>query len=163
MSMVEPDTAASAKALLSPGETAPDFTLPDQDGRPFRLAEQLGRPVVLFFYPKDDSAVCSSEACSFRDDYGAFEAAGAEVLGISRDSAESHRAFAGKHGLPYRLLTDADGEVQDLYRVRKLFGTIPGRATFVVDAQGIIRHAFAAALFPQKHVRGALEAVRKLR
>jgi peroxiredoxin Q/BCP len=149
--------------MLTAGTTAPDFTLPDLTDQPFRLADQRGRPVVLFFYPKDDSAVCTREACSFRDNYDAFREAGADVVGISGDSVESHQAFAHKHGLPYRLLTDAGGQVQDLYGVPRLFGVIPGRATFVVDAQGVIRHVFSSPLFPGRHVRGALEAVRRLK
>src|ERR1039457_4637066 len=99
------------------GHPAPDFELPDQNGAPVRLSQFRGRgPVVLFFYPKDDTTGCTKEACGFRDEFEGFQAAGAQILGISSDSSESHAQFISKYSLPYTLLSDEGG------RVRKLFG-----------------------------------------
>jgi peroxiredoxin Q/BCP len=148
---------------LAIGDKAPDFSLPSQDGQSVSPSERLGkRTVVLFFYPKDDTPGCTVEACTFRDRYDAFSEAGAEVIGVSSDSAESHQRFAGKHKLPMTLLTDADGKVRALYGVKKTLGLIPGRATFVVDRDGRIQHMFVSQLRAKDHVAQALEAVKRL-
>ncbi len=151
-----------ARRAPKPGDSAPDFALSDQRGETVRLSALRGRPVVLFFYPKDDSPGCTAEACGFRDRYASFVEAGAEVLGISSDSVASHARFAAKHALPYRLLSDPDGEVQQLYGVQKSLGILPGRVTFMIDAEGVIQRRFASQLFPQRHVKAALELVEAL-
>jgi peroxiredoxin Q/BCP len=147
------------------GDAAPDFTLPKQDGAPIELKGLLSKgPVVLYFYPKDDTPGCTAEACSFRDAYEDFKEAGAEVVGISSDSAGAHRAFADKHRLPFTLVSDAGGKVRKLYGVPgSLLGLIPGRVTYVIDAGGVVRHVFNSQLNPTKHVREALEVLKKTR
>ncbi len=150
---------------LHVGDKAPDFTLPSSTGENVTLSDltkKAGRTVVVFFYPKDDTPGCIAEACGFRDLYEEFTNAGAEVVGISADSSVSHRRFAGKHRLPMKLLTDADGSVRRAYGVRPTLGLFPGRVTFVVDRQGNVRHLFASQLRVVSHVQQALEIVRKL-
>jgi len=142
------------------GSAAPDFELPDQHGKLVRLSQYRGsRQVVLFFYPKDDTSGCTIEACKFRDDFDQFRVAGAEVLGISDDSVESHGRFAAKYKLPFTLLSDRGGRVRRLYEVKKSFGLIPARVTFVIDREGIIRHAFSSLTKPSQHVEEALSAL----
>jgi peroxiredoxin Q/BCP len=110
------------------GSKAPNFTLRSQSGANVSLEDFLGRsPVVLFFYPKDDTPGCTKQACAFRDDYGQFGAVDAEVLGISSDSVGSHKSFAENNGLPFVLLSDEGGRVRQLYGVTKTLGLMPGR------------------------------------
>jgi thioredoxin-dependent peroxiredoxin len=145
------------------GERAPDFTLPRADGTPFRLSEAVRRGVVvLYFYPRDETMGCVAEACAFRDEYDVFTGAGAEVVGVSADSSESHRRFAAHHRLPFVLLTDADGAVRKLYGVGKALGMLDGRITYVIDARGVVRHVFSSRLQPTRHVAEALAIVREL-
>jgi peroxiredoxin Q/BCP len=145
---------------IQPGETAPDFVLPDQNGTPVSLSQFQGRSaVVLFFYPKDDTTGCTMEACAFRDQTPAFDAAGAKLLGISSDSSDSHSRFASKYGLPMTLLSDKGGRVRKLYGVKSTFGIIPGRATFVIDRSGVVRHVFSSQSEPTRHVSEALSAL----
>jgi peroxiredoxin Q/BCP len=144
---------------LKPGERAPDFSLPDANGEPVRLSSFRGSPVVVYFYPKDDTPGCTLEACSFRDQYEGFADAGAAVIGISSDSSASHRRFAARHRLPFTLLSDRDGEVRKLYRVPSTLGVLPGRATFVIDADGVVRHVFESQLAAARHASEALEAL----
>lgn len=110
------------------------------------LAEYRGRPVVVYFYPKDDTPGCTAEACAFRDQYQDFTQAGAEVIGISSDGPESHAHFAGKHRLPFVLLSDQGGAVRKAYGVSAMLGLLPGRVTFVLDKSGTIRHMFSSQL-----------------
>jgi peroxiredoxin Q/BCP len=150
--------------MLSPGTRAPDFALPADGGRTARLADYHGKKtVVLYFYPRDDSAGCTIESCTFRDAYEDFTAAGAEVIGVSSDSVESHDRFSGKHRLPFVLASDPDGNTARAYQVeRGMFGLIPGRATFVIDHDGIIRDAFSSSVRVKEHVHRALDLVRDL-
>jgi peroxiredoxin Q/BCP len=148
---------------LDAGDKAPNFTLPKANGETFTLADALGRrTVVLFFYPKDDTPGCTVEACTFRDNYEAFAQAGADVVGISSDSAASHDGFASKHRLPMTLLTDAEGKVRALYGVKSTLGFMPGRATFVIDKAGTIAHVFVSQLRVKSHVEKALAVVKGL-
>ena len=143
-----------------PGQPAPDFELPDQNGNPVRLSQFKGHSaVVIFFYPKDDTTGCTREACGFRDHFDQFRSAGATILGISSDGSASHSQFAAKFKLPYSLLSDKGGIVRRLYGVRSTFGIIPGRATWVVDRAGIIRHTFTNQFQPERHVEEALAAL----
>jgi peroxiredoxin Q/BCP len=145
------------------GDKAPDFTLPAQSGEPVRLADRLGqRVVVLYFYPKDNTSGCTAEACAFRDSHEAFAEAGAEVIGVSSDSADKHAGFAGKHSLPFTLLSDRGGKVRKLYGVPAVFGLIPGRVTYVIDRQGTVRHVFNSMTNIGGHVNDALEVVKQL-
>ncbi|MCB1134598.1 MAG: peroxiredoxin, partial [Verrucomicrobiae bacterium] len=121
---------------LGVGDRAPEFALPDQDGKVVRLADFRGeKNVVVYFYPKDDTPGCTKESCAFRDQFEAFADVGAEVLGISSDTQASHKAFAAKYRLPFRLLADESGEVRRAYRVPKSLGLIPGRVTYVIDRE----------------------------
>jgi len=112
---------------------------------------------VLFFYPKDDTPGCTKEACAFRDDYEEFGKLDAEVVGISSDSVESHRSFARKHRLPFTLLSDEGGKVRKLYGVSNTLGLFPGRVTYVIDEQGVIKHVFSSQLGTKRHVEEALK------
>ena len=151
-------------AGIKVGDRAPDFTLPSQSGEPVRLSDRLGeRVVVLYFYPKDDTPGCTAEACAFRDSHEVFAEAGAEVIGVSSDSAGRHAAFADRHNLPFTLLSDQGGRVRKSYGVPALLGLIPGRVTYVIDREGEVRHVFNSMTNIGQHVGDALEAVRRLR
>jgi peroxiredoxin Q/BCP len=146
------------------GSKAPDFSLPDQKGNRVNLSDYNGKSnVVLYFYPKDESYGCTKEACSFRDNYEVFRAAGAEVIGISSDDVASHQAFAANHKLPFILLSDRDKSVSEKYGVGKSLGVLPGRVTFVIDKQGIVRMMFSSQLSFEKHVTEALDMLGKLK
>ena len=145
------------------GDRAPDFTLPDADGRPVRLGELLSKKaVVLYFYPKDETPGCTAESCAFRDAYDDFTAAGAEVVGVSRDDGASHGRFAAHHKLPFVLLADPQGGVHDLYGIRSRLGFLRDRVTFVIDRGGIVRHVFTSMIDMKGHVARALPIVREL-
>jgi len=120
---------------------APDFSLKDGQGQEWRLSDQRGKVVVLLFYPGDETPVCTRQMCSVRDRWEDYLATGAEVVGISTDSVESHRKFAEHHNLPLRLLSDADGAVSTLYGARSLIPGKVARSVFVIDAAGTIRHS----------------------
>jgi peroxiredoxin Q/BCP len=146
------------------GTPAPDFSLPCSTGELVRLSDFRGKSeVVLFFYPKDNSPACTAQACSFRDHYEAFRDAGAEVIGISSDSETSHQRFARLWKLPFFLVSDSKGEVRARYRVSRTLGLFPGRVTYLIDREGVIRHIFSSQLQPGRHVTEMLEALRKLR
>ncbi len=153
----------SAPQRVEVGSLAPDFSLPDASGNQVRLSDVLQRgPVVLYFYPKDNTKGCTAEACAFRDSYEVFREAGAEVLGVSTDSEASHGLFAAQHDLPFVLLSDTDGAVSKGYGAKALFGLMTGRVTFVIDASGTVRHVFNSMFNATKHVDEALEVLRKL-
>lgn len=146
--------------MLAEGQPAPDFTLPDQDGNPVTLSALRGAPVVLYFYPKDNTSGCTRQACAFRDARAEYEKAGARVIGVSPDNVPSHRKFADKYELPFTLLADPDHRVSTAYGVwkeKRLYGkTSMGveRTTFVIDAGGTIRR-----IFPRVRVDGHSAAV----
>ena len=131
--------------MIEEGTPAPDFALRSDTGETIRLSELRGKPVVLYFYPKDDTTGCTTQACGIRDAYAEFERAGAVVLGVSPDDEASHVKFKDKYDLPFTLLVDADHEVADLYGVwgekkymgRTYFGVF--RSTFVIDAEGTVK------------------------
>ncbi len=156
------DGTQPAKSKVQVGDIAPDFTLPTQTGIPVRLGKFLGKTaIVLYFYPKDNTSICTNEACAFRDSYELFKGAHAEVIGISSDSVESHRQFAAAHQLPFTLMSDIDGVVRKLYGVPTAFGS-PGRVTYVIDKQGIVRHIFFSQFTSDKHVTQALQALQAI-
>jgi len=132
--------------VIAPGESAPDFTLPNQDGEPVTLSSLRGRPVVLYFYPRADTPGCTTQACGVRDHSADYEAAGATVLGVSPDEVSAIKRFHGKQGLNFTLLADADHAVADQYGTwveKSMYGrTYEGvaRATFIIDADGMILH-----------------------
>jgi len=122
------------------GSTAPDFTLPDGDGASWRLADHRGKVVVLLFYPGDETPVCTRQMCSVRDRWEDYQATGAEVVGISTNTVESHKSFAENHNLPLRLLADVDRKVADMYGAQSLIPGKVARSVFVIDGQGVIRY-----------------------
>jgi len=150
--------------MIQEGQPAPPFTLNDAAGNPWSLdALRAGGPVVVFFYPRDESTICTREACAFRDAHQDFAEAGAAVVGISSDDGAAHEAFARKQRLNYVLLSDPGGKVRRAYGIPKSLGVIDGRATFVIDRAGKVRLAYAAQLVAEGHTRRALETVRAIR
>jgi peroxiredoxin Q/BCP len=152
-------------AALKVGDKLPEAILPDQDGQPRRLSELVASgPIVLYFYPRDETAGCTIEACTFRDEYEAFTDAGAQVVGVSQDSVASHKAFIGNHRLPFTLLADTDGALARACGVRAGLGLsiLRGRVTYVVDTRGTVRLAFDSKLSFKGHVHKALEMVQAL-
>lgn len=143
---------------LKPGEKVPSFSLPDQQGKEFNINSLLfKKALVIYFYPKDETAGCTKQACAFRDAYQDFTDAGAEVIGISSDSSDSHQSFADHHNLPFILLSDTDGTVRNLFGVpTDLLGLLPGRVTYIVDKNGIIKYIFNSQIRIEKHITEAL-------
>jgi peroxiredoxin Q/BCP len=122
------------------GALAPDFTLRDGNGDEWRLSDQRGKVVVLLFYPGDETPICTRQMCSVRDRWEDYSTTGAEVVGLSTDSVESHKKFAEHHELPLRLLSDAAGDVANLYGARSLIPGKVARSVFVIDGNGVIRY-----------------------
>jgi peroxiredoxin Q/BCP len=152
-----------SSAGVDVGDKAPEFTLPSHSGGSVSLSDYRGRRVVvLYFYPKDNTRGCTAEACAFRDSYEVFTAAGAEVIGISSDSVESHDRFAGKHQLPFVLLSDKGGRARKLYGVPTTLGMLPGRVTYVIDLDGTVQHVFSSQTRIGRHVDDALAVVKRL-
>jgi len=148
------------KRMLAAGNQAPDLTLPDAQGRPVRLSERWrDKHVVLFFYPKDHTPVCTKEACAFRDHYEEFLQVGTAVIGISDDDAASHASFTNTYRLPYTLLTDTGGVARKAFDVPRFLGLLRGRATFVIEKGGRVRMAFNDRFGAESHVRAALAAL----
>ncbi len=167
---VKPVTSRSMSAMSDPnppavgqplqvGDLAPDFELPSQTGETVKLSDFAGRWVVVYFYPADDTPGCTTEACSFRDSFEDFTDAGAEVIGISKDSVESHVKFAAKHNLPFTLLSDEGGKLAKSWGVGKSLGILAGRVTYVISPQGVVRKRFSSQLRASKHKDEALEAI----
>lgn len=137
--------------MLEVGTKAPAFTLPDKDGRPVRLSDFLGRKVVLYFYPRDNTSGCTRQACAFGAAYGQFRAKNVAVIGVSKDTVASHQKFAAKNDLPFILL--ADPELQaiqayDVWKEKKLYGKVSMgtvRATYVIDETGVIEKVIPKA------------------
>jgi len=153
----------SGKRPVKVGDRAPDFTLPSQSGSMVGLKDFEGKKaVVLYFYPKDETPFCTAEACSFRDSYEAFTKAGAEVIGVSADSPDSHKAFASHHNLPFTLLSDKGGALRKLYGVPSTAGIMAGRVTYVIDKEGIVRLIFSSQFNPARHVRQALKILKTI-
>jgi len=120
------------------------------------LSDYFGKKnIVLYFYPKDETIGCTKEACAFRDEYQVFADLGAEVLGVSGQSVNSHKSFASHHGLPFLLLSDEGNKIRTLYGVTPNLGFIPGRVTYIIDKKGIVRHIFNSQYQPEKHVEEA--------
>ena len=150
-------------ANIGVGDQAPDFTKTTQNGDTISLTQFRGeKTVVLYFYPKDETPGCTAEACTFRDNFEDFVEAGAVVIGASQDSVDSHKRFAEHHRLPFLLVSDRDKEMQKAYGVPKTMGLLPGRVTYVIDREGVVRHVFNSQLNAKKHVREALEVVKRL-
>ncbi len=148
---------------LKVGDTIPNFTAKDTNGSDFNIATIVGhKPLVIYFYPKDNTPGCTAQACSFRDQYEDFKDLGAEVIGISSDSVSSHQQFTRQFKLPFILLSDSDKKIRKLFGVPTgMFGLIPGRVTYVTDKNGVIQMIFDSML-ATKHIPKALEAIKKL-
>jgi peroxiredoxin Q/BCP len=147
--------------MLDVGDALPETTLGGDSG-PVQLRDKLGKTLVVYFYPKDETSGCTKEACSFRDSYEDFTAAGAEVIGISSDDAGSHAAFKSNHRLPFTLLSDPGGKVASAWGIKKTLGIIPGRVTFVFDKTGVCKSRFDSQIRVGKHVDEALALVKRL-
>lgn len=146
--------------IPQPGQPAPDFTLRDENNQPVTLSQLRGQPVVLFFYPLDFSPVCTTEMCTVRDDYSDFEATGARVFGISRDSVYAHRAFKESQGLKQTLLSDMSGTVARQYGVWNEQANLAERGTFIIDRDGIVRWSSHGPIPQVRDFNQALEALR---
>ncbi|MBS4041560.1 MAG: peroxiredoxin [Flavobacteriales bacterium] len=148
---------------LKVGDKVPEFTAKDQHGNLFNSGDVIGKKgVVLYFYPKDDTPGCTAQACSFRDQYEDFLSLNTEVIGVSGDNEKSHQKFAQKYRLPFTLLTDSNKELRKLFGVpTNLLGLLPGRVTYVIDQNGIIRMIFDH-MMAQKHLPKALEQIKLL-
>jgi len=155
--------AGTCLGVLAIGSRAPDFTARLHDGSEFHLSEVRGKQnVVLYFYPKDGSAGCTAQACSFRDSYAAIDAHDAIILGVSGDSEESHRSFKAHNTLSFPLISDTDGRLRALYGVKSALRLIRPRITYVIDKQGAIRAAFRHDVAIGRHLRDTLEALQAL-
>jgi peroxiredoxin Q/BCP len=149
--------------VVKVGDKAPDFTLLSQMGDNVTLSEYFGKKnIVLYFYPKDETVGCTKEACSFRDSYEELTNLGAEVLGVSGQSVESHKSFASHYGLPFILLSDEGNKVRELYGVPSTMGILPGRVTYIIDKKGIVRHIFNSQTQAERHVEEAKKALKQI-
>ena len=148
---------------LKVGDKIPDFTATDSNGQTFDSTAFIGqKPVVIYFYPKDNTPGCTAQACSFRDQYQDFKDLGAEVIGISSDSEASHEKFSKQYKLPFILLSDKNKSIRNQFGVKgDMFGLIPGRVTYVADKNGIVKMIFDSVL-ATKHIPKALEAIKRL-
>lgn len=147
--------------MVKEGDRAPDVRLTDKDGIERSLSELYGRAwTIVYFYPRDGTPGCTAQACSFRDAYQDFTDTGAQVVGISSDKATTHNSFAGRYGLPFILLSDQDGKARKLFGVPKSMGLLPGRVTYVIDKDGIVRLIFNSQMKTQEHVDRTLEFIR---
>jgi len=149
--------------VVEPGSPGPGFRLQTSTGEYVSLEDFHGKKnVVVYFYPRDFTKGCTAEACEFRDSYEEFKNLGAEVIGISNDNQKSHEAFASEHKLPFILLSDPNGSVRKSYGVKKTFGLVPGRVSFVIDKNGIVRHVFSSQSRATAHVSEALAVLKYL-
>ncbi len=149
--------------MLKPGDNLPEIQLPNQDGEIVSLHSLKGSPLVIYFYPKNNTPGCTAEACSFRDSYYDFTELGAKVIGISGDSVSSHKSVIVKRKLPFILLSDSDRKAEKAFGVkRNLFGMLPGRVTFIVDKTGHIVEVFSSASRPKAHITASLKSLTKI-
>lgn len=148
---------------LKVGDTVPVFSAKDSNENDFESNSVVGiKPVVFYFYPKDNTPGCTAQACSFRDQYEDFKDLGAEVIGISSDSIASHKKFAKQYRLPFILLSDNDKKIRNLFGVKtSLLGLLPGRVTYVVDKEGVIQMIFDSVM-ATSHITKALEKIKKI-
>lgn len=147
---------------LTAGDRAPLVALSDHTGSERRSDQLAGKALVLFFYPKDDTPGCTAEACAFRDSYADLQALGAEVWGVSGDDLASHQRFASRHNLPFPLLVDGSNSLRKAFGVPSVLGLLPGRVTYVIDGEGVIRHVFNNLLDGSAHRNEARAALQRL-
>ncbi|MEM7036250.1 MAG: peroxiredoxin [Bacteroidota bacterium] len=149
---------------MQAGDMFPDFSLLDETGDTIRMKDLIGAPLVIYFYPKDDTPGCTKEACYFRDQFEFFTDEGAKVIGISKDSPASHKKFKEKHNLPFTLLTDEGNQLRKLVGVpTNLLGLIPGRVTYIMDTKGKVVHVFNSQLDWRGHVDQAIDTLRGMK
>lgn len=144
------------------GDTVPTFSLLDQNGKTIKIDSTLGKSMIIYFYPKDDTPGCTKEACKFRDEYENFTDLGAMVIGISADSVKSHKNFEEKYKLPFTLLADTENVIRKLFGVPNNLFVIPGRVTYVVNNQGIVVHVFNSQLGAEKHISESLKKLKEI-
>ena len=149
--------------MLKIGDSAPDFSAQTTNGEPVSLSALRGRPVVIYFFPKAFTMGCTIETRQFRDNYAEIRKMGAEVIGISADTTDSHRRFSERFRLPFVLLADVDGAVRARYGVPRTLGIFPGRVTYLIDRDGIVRHIFSSQFQPWRHVTEAIRILEELR
>lgn len=146
---------------LITGDLAPEFNLPDQNGENFNLADYIGKQnILVYFYPKDETPGCTKEACGFRDSISDFDGYNCKIIGISKDSIDSHAKFAKHYNLPFTLLSDKKNDIRRLYDVEaSFFGLLPGRKTFLINKAGVITHIFDHRFNAKQHVIDTLKAL----
>jgi len=147
---------------ITVGDVVPSFTLQDQNGVNTTINATMGVPLVIYFYPKDDTPGCIKEACKFRDDFEKFNDLNVTVIGISADNVASHKKFEEKYNLPFTLLADVDNVVRSLFGVPKSMVFLPGRVTYVVDKKGVVRYVFNSLFGAEKHIDNALKELQKI-
>ena len=148
---------------ISKGDIVPNFKAKTQSGEKFELSNYKGKPLVIYFYPKDNTPGCTTQACSFRDQYQDFQDLGAEVIGVSGDSEDSHDKFAQKHKLPFILLSDGNKKIRNIFGVpTHFFGLLPGRVTYIIDKEGKVVSVFNS-IKANVHIEHALEMVQKMK
>ncbi len=147
-----------SNALVN-GHKAFDFSLNNQDGKAVSLQDFSNQSVVVFFYPKDFTPGCTQQVCGFRDQYATFQDAGVAVIGISGDDGQSHRKFADQHNVPFYILSDIGNQVRNAWGVPKTLGLLPGRVTYVLDKDHVVRHIFSSQLNVDEHIKQALEVI----
>jgi thioredoxin-dependent peroxiredoxin len=143
--------------MLAIGSKAPGFSAPDQDGKIHKLSDYKGRWLLLYFYPKDNTPGCTTEACTIRDSYADFQKIGAAVLGVSKDSVKSHTGFAGKYNLPFPILSDGEKTIIKAYGADGLFA----RISYLIDPNGIVAKAYEKVK-PAEHAAEAINDLREL-
>lgn len=149
--------------MISNGSQLPAFSLPDEDGNMVDIRSYSGKILVLYFYPKDETPGCTKEACSFRDSFQDFTDAGAVVVGVSADSPASHRSFKEHHRLPFTLLSDENNAVRKMLGVpADVLGLIPGRVTFIIDQQQMVRYSFRSQFNASRHITEAIAYVHSI-
>jgi peroxiredoxin Q/BCP len=147
--------------MVNEGEKAPSITLKDQNGKMVDTGDLTGKDwLVIYFYPKDETPGCTAEACTFRDHYEDLSDAGATVVGISSDSVRSHKDFAAHHRLPFILLSDTEGKARKAFGVPKSMGLLPGRVTYVIDKEGMVRMIFNSQFKASEHVQKVLSFIK---
>jgi len=144
------------------GDQVPNFSLRDQNNKIFNSTDNIGKPMVIYFYPKDDTPGCTKQACKFRDEFENFTDLGAMVIGISVDNIESHKKFEEKYNLPFILLADTENEVRSLFGVPKNLFLIPGRVTYVIDKRGVVQYIFNSQLGTEKHIENSLQKLKDI-
>lgn len=147
---------------LKEGDIVPNFKAKTQSGEKFELSNYIGKPLVIYFYPKDNTPGCTTQACSFRDQYQDFQDLGAEVIGISGDTEDSHDKFAQKHNLPFILLSDSKKKIRNIFSVpTHFFGLLPGRVTYIINKEGKVVSVFNS-IKANVHIEHALEMLKEM-